>query len=130
MNKTLAIACFALVACKAAAPTAAAVDKELAVGSPLDLGKGVTVTFAKTQNDQGAPNIVQTSKHTVTANCGGKDVVVLDREDKGGNTKVSVKSAGDQATFTMATHIAREGEVSDHTDTALFDLGACTVTKK
>ena len=43
---------------------------------------------------------------------------------------MNVKNAGDQATVTMATHIAREGESLDEIDSAVLDHATCTVTKK
>ncbi|HUS33402.1 MAG TPA: hypothetical protein VMZ53_33095 [Kofleriaceae bacterium] len=150
MKKLIAFTLFTLVACKdkpkdttapesakpaeSAKPTAtapaAAVDKELTDSAPLDLGKGVNVSFTKKQTVPSGENQAPTMKHTVTAKCGGKDVTVLEREDEGGDAKVNVKTAGDQATFTMATHIAREGENLDETDTAVLDLATCSVTKK
>jgi hypothetical protein len=148
MNKLIAFALLALVACKdkpkdekpaesakpaeapAAAAAPAAIDKALAENAPLDLGKGVSVTFTKKETVPQGENQPPTMKHTVTAKCGGKDVVVLEREDEGGDAKVNVKTAGDQATFTMATHIAREGEMLDETDTVVLDLAGCSVTKK
>ena len=41
-----------------------------------------------------------------------------------------MKTVGDQATVTMAIHIAREGEVLDETEAATLDLATCAVTKK
>lgn len=112
-----------------AEPAAAPVEKALDDTAPLDVGKGVTLTFAKKETDPGGDNAPPTMKHTVTAKCGGKDVVVLDSEHEGGEAKVRVGSTADKATVIMDTHIAREGEIDDLTETATLDLATCTVTK-
>ena len=110
-------------------PAAAPVDKPLDDTAPLDLGNGVTLSFTKKQTDPGGDNAPPTMKHTVTAKCGGKDVVVLDSEEEGGEAKVRVQSAAGKATVSMDPHLAREGEIDDITETATLDLATCAVTK-
>ena len=112
-----------------AEPAAAPVEKSLDETAPLDVGKGVTLAFAKQETDPGGDNAPPTMKHTVTAKCAGKDVVVLESEHEGGEAKVRVQSTADQATVIMDTHIAREGEIDDITETATLDLATCAVTK-
>ena len=101
----------------------------LATDAPLDLGKGVLLTFTKKQTRAGGDNQPPTMKHIVMAKCASGEVVVLQREDEGGDAKVDVTTAGDRATINMHTHIGREGESSDQSDSATLDVATCKVTE-
>jgi hypothetical protein len=111
-----------------AAPAGGA--KELALDAPMDAGNGVMLTFSKKETAKGGDNQPPTYQHKVVAKCGGKDVVVIDRTDEGGDGKVSVEQQPGKATVIMNVHIAREGEIADEKEAAQLDLATCAVTKQ
>ncbi|HEY4182481.1 MAG TPA: hypothetical protein VGM90_36870 [Kofleriaceae bacterium] len=103
--------------------------KELKPGSALTLG-GTTLTFSSTETNKGGDNQAPTMKSSVAGKCAGKDIIVLEREDEGGDSTASVNADDKTVTVTLNTHIAREGETSDEQDVATLDLATCQVTKK
>jgi hypothetical protein len=104
--------------------------KELALDAPMDAGNGVMLTFSKKETAKGGDNQPPTYQHKVVAKCGGKDVVVIDRTDEGGDGKVSVEQQPGKAIVTMNVHIAREGEIADEKEAAQLDLATCAVAKQ
>jgi hypothetical protein len=113
-----------------AGSAASGAPNELALDTPMDAGNGVMLTFTKKETAKGGDNQPPTYQHKVVAKCGGKDVVVIDRTDEGGDGKVSVEQQPGKAIVTMNVHIAREGEIADEKEAAQLDLATCAVAKQ
>jgi hypothetical protein len=96
---------------------------------PVDLN-GVTFALTSKQTDPGGDNMPPTVKHTLTAKCGGKDVVVHEIAVEGLDLTVGVRApSADYVIVELGEHVGREGESSDTSRAAVLDVKACKVFK-
>jgi hypothetical protein len=91
---------------------------------------GVAFTLTAKQTRPGGRMMPPTMKHTLTATCGGKPIVLEQHEIEGLTLKANVRAAGtDHVVVEIDGNIGREGERSDTTIAQLFDVKACKGVK-
>ncbi len=105
----------------------AATTTPLTADSPYDLGSGGSLTWSRKQTDAGGDNQPPTHENKVTARCAGATVSVLRDESEGDDPAVTIRTVGDHAIVELTIHVAREGEQSDHVQTAVVDTTSCKV---
>jgi hypothetical protein len=91
---------------------------------------GVAFTLTRKQTRPGGHMMPPTEKHTLTATCSGKPIVLEQHEIEGLDLKVHVRAAGtDHVAVEIDGNIGREGERSDTAIAQLFDVKACKGVK-
>jgi hypothetical protein len=94
-------------------------DKPVVVG-------GVAFTLTSKRTAKGGENMPPTHKYTLTAKCGGKNVVVHENESEGLSVTATVRApTAELIVIDLVDVIAREGEMSKTHHAAVFEVKAC-----
>jgi hypothetical protein len=101
----------------------------LAAGKPVEVTKGLTLTFTSKETKKGGDNEPPTMKHTIQAVCGATKADVFSIEDEGSNVTAATRVLGDVVVVEALNSVGREGESFETGEAARIEVATCKVTR-